>query len=94
LCLDEHHSADDSDGEAEQHGRIIPNIGGGTEERRDLSGRCIVGAIAASRTTVRTSPVDAGASSAGGASLVAACTARDNRDTWRGGKCCRERANL
>jgi hypothetical protein len=32
MCLDEHHSADDSDSEAKQHGRIVTNIGGSTKE--------------------------------------------------------------
>lgn len=72
MCLDEHHSADDSDSEAKQHRCIVANIGGSTKEGRDLGSWRTVCAIA-----VRASSIDTCASSTGGASLVAA------RAGWR-----------
>jgi hypothetical protein len=92
VCLDENHSADDSNSEAKQHRRIAPNISGSTIEGRDLGSGWTVCAIAACWSAIRAGSVDASASSVGGTSLVAARA--DKRGSGRGVGCHRESGDL
>lgn len=83
-CLDKHDCADNSDGEAEQHARIVPNLGRATKERRDLSSRRAVGAITALGMARGTSTSTC--SSGGGVSHTAARAAVGDRRGWSWGR--------
>lgn len=75
--LDKNHGADNSNGEAKQHARVVTNISGAAEEGGDLSSWCTIGAVAARSSSVGASASSAG--STGGADFIAAVTAWGGR---------------